>query len=55
VVGDERHRRILKLLQQGVDPAGDLLADRPDILEREAGGIFELPVDLALAGNVRAG
>ena len=53
VVGHERHgRRILKLLQQRVDPLGDLVADAPDVVERQSGWIFELPVHIALARDV---
>jgi hypothetical protein len=43
-VGDER-----------TDAGVDVVADAPDDLERLAGGVVELPVEVALAGEDRAG
>src|SRR5205823_3284389 len=45
---------LVELADKSVDPVVNVVADLPHLLERPAGGILELPVDVALAGDVRA-
>ena len=40
--------------EQRVDAAGDVIADRADLVKRTALGVGQVPLDVALAGDVRA-
>src|SRR5688572_25298762 len=44
-----------ELLHQGLDPPADLVADRPDLFDRQPSGVGYLPIEIALAGVERAG
>ena len=45
----------LEAADEDLDAAADLVADRADGVDAEAGGVVELPVLVALAGEQRAG
>ena len=45
----------LQAADEDLDAAADLVADRADGVDAEAGGVVELPVLVALAGEDRAG
>ena len=42
-------------VEERLDASADLVADRADLVDAEAGGIVELPVLVALAREERAG
>ena len=44
-----RSRPLEKFVQQGSDPSIDLVTDGPDLIDRSAGGVRQIPVDIALA------
>ena len=41
-------------VDEPLDPAADVVADRPHLVEREPLRVGQVPVDVALAGDVRA-
>src|SRR5438309_1812525 len=46
---------LVELGDQGLDPAPDLLPQPSDLVDRSTAGVGEVPVDVALARDVRAG
>src|SRR5690606_34044491 len=43
-----------QVFQELLDPSLDVVSDRPHLLDWLAGGVVDLPVDVALAGQDRA-